>query len=61
MIERAVRRLELGLKEDAAIGYCFQRGGAFVGETEANEELENKTIIVVTSLCLGGQLLTVVV
>lgn len=37
-----MRWVELGLEENAAIGYCFKRGGAFVGETKANEELEKK-------------------
>lgn len=40
VIERAVRRVELGLEKNAAIGYCFKRGGTFVGETKANKELE---------------------
>ena len=43
MIERAVRGVELGLQEYAAVSYCFQRGWAFIGETKANEELEEKS------------------
>lgn len=39
VIERAVRRLELGLEKYAAVGYGLQRGRAFVRETEAYEEL----------------------
>lgn len=43
MIEWAVRRVELGLQKDAAIGYRLQRGWPFVGETKANEELEKQS------------------
>ena len=39
VIEGAVGWVELGLQEDAAIGDGFQRGGAFVGEAEPDEEL----------------------
>lgn len=39
MIERAVRRVELGLEKDAAIGYSLQGGGAFVGEPKSDEQL----------------------
>lgn len=42
VIERAVRRLKLGLQKYAAIGDGLQRGRAFVGEAEAYEELTNK-------------------
>lgn len=39
VVKGAVRRVEFGLQVDAAIGYGLQRGGAFVGEAEPNEEL----------------------
>lgn len=42
MIERAVRRLELGLEKYAAIGDGLQRSRAFVREAEAYEELKYK-------------------
>ena len=42
MVERAVRGIELGLEEDAAIGYGLQRGGTFVGEAKPNEQLDGK-------------------
>lgn len=38
-----MRWVELGLQEDAAIGYRLQRGWPFVGETKANEELEKQS------------------
>lgn len=44
MVERAVRRVELGLEENAAIGDRFKRGGAFIRKPEPNKELQkNKT------------------
>lgn len=42
MIEGAVRGIELGLKKNAAIGYCLQWGGAFVRKAKSNEELTKK-------------------
>jgi len=42
VVERTVRRVKLGLEEDAAIGYGLQRGGAFVGEAKPNEQLDKK-------------------
>lgn len=44
VIERAVRRLELGLEKYAAVGYGLQRGRAFVWEAEAYEELTHKQV-----------------
>ena len=52
MIEGAVRRLELRLQEDAAVGYRFQRGGALVGETKADEELEKQSGKSLFVMCL---------
>ena len=43
MVEGAVGGAKLGLKEDAAIGYGLQRGGAFVGEAQSDEELVFET------------------
>lgn len=40
VIQRAVRGVELGLQEDAAIGDGFQGGGAFIGEAESNKQLD---------------------
>lgn len=37
VIERAVRRVKLWLQEDAAVGYCLQRGGTFVREAKSDE------------------------
>lgn len=39
VIERAVRWVKLGLQKYAAVGDGLQRGGAFVREAEAYEEL----------------------
>lgn len=39
VIERAVRRIKLGLEEDAATGYSLQRGGTFIRKPESNEKL----------------------
>lgn len=45
MIQWAVRWVELGLEENAAIGYGFKRGRTFVGETEADEKLKGKMVM----------------
>lgn len=37
-----MRRLELGLKEDAAVSDGLQRCWAFIWKTEADKELEAK-------------------
>lgn len=43
VVHGAVGGAELGLQEDAAIGYGLQRGGAFVWEAHSNEELVFET------------------
>lgn len=40
VIQGAVRGVELGLQEDAAIGYGLQRGGAFIREAKSNKQLD---------------------
>lgn len=39
VIQRAVRRIKLGLEEDAAIGYSLQRGGTFIRKPKSKEKL----------------------
>lgn len=45
MIKRAVGWVELGLEENAAIGYCFKRGRSFIRETKADKELAGKKTV----------------
>ena len=42
MVERAVGGVELGLQEDAAVGYGLQRRRAFVWEAKPDEELQEE-------------------
>lgn len=42
IVERATRRMEFRLKENAAIGYGLQRGRTFIRKAKSHKKLKNE-------------------